>query len=124
MTAQVRTRKLKTPSNCGIERGERAGRYSDPEARTGGGLLKPSAEVICRQLGETAVLVHLGTNEIFELNRTGYRVWQLLGEGMDRGAIQLRLAQEFSVDGERLDREVGDLLSQLAARQLIVSREP
>lgn len=82
--------------------------------------MKPSAEVICRQLGDTAVLVHLGTNEIFELNRTGYRVWQLLSEGLDREGIQLRLAQEFSVDGDRMDREVGDLLSQLSARKLIV----
>ena len=82
--------------------------------------MKPSAEVICRQLGDTAVLVHLGTNEIFELNRTGYRVWQLLTEGLDRAAIQLRLAQEFSVGGDQLDREVGDLLSQLSARKLLV----
>ena len=86
--------------------------------------MKPSAEVICRQLGDTAVLVHLGTNEIFELNRTGYRVWQLLSGGLDRAAIQLQLAQEFTVDEGQLDREVGNLLSQLAARQLIVSREP
>lgn len=76
--------------------------------------------MICRPIGETAVLVHLGTNEIFELNRTGYRVWQLLTEGMDRRAIQDRLAQEFTVDGEQLAREVTNLLSQLSARQLIV----
>jgi hypothetical protein len=82
-------------------------------------LLKPSADVICRQLGETAVLVHLGTNEIFELNRTGYRVWQLLTEGKDRAAIQLALAREFTVSGEQLEREVGDLLSQLSDRQLV-----
>jgi hypothetical protein len=75
--------------------------------------------VICRQLGDTAVLVHLGTNEIFELNRTGYRIWQLLTEGKDRAAIQLVLAQEFTVSGEQLEREIGDLLSQLSDRQLV-----
>jgi hypothetical protein len=84
--------------------------------------LKPSTEVICRELGDAAVLIHLGTNEIFELNPTGYRVWQLLHEGLDREAIESRMLQEFTVGHDQLRREIGDLLARLAARDLILDR--
>ena len=84
--------------------------------------MKPSPEVICRELGEAAVLIHLGTNQIFELNPTGYRVWQLLQEGLDRAGIEHRLVQEFAVDPDQLRREIGDLLAGMAARDLILDR--
>lgn len=84
--------------------------------------MKPSTEVICRELGETAVLIHLGTNEIFELNPTGYRVWQLLQEGLDRDSIENRMLQEFTVEQDQLRREIGDLLAGMAARDLILDR--
>lgn len=82
--------------------------------------MKPSAEVICRELGSAAVLVHLCTNEIFELNATGYRIWQMIAEGIDRGAMQARLEREFTVDSDTLDREIGNLLKELSSRRLIV----
>jgi hypothetical protein len=82
--------------------------------------LKPSPDVICRELGNAGVLVHLGTNEIFELNVTGYRVWQLLQEGLDRSGIESALLREFTVDPDQLRREIGDLLDGLAAKHLIV----
>ena len=87
----------------------------------GGGSLRGSPDVICRPLGESAVLIHLGTNEIFELNLTGYRVWQLLNDGVEPEAILERLIAEFDVDRAQLDREVEALLAALSARQLIVS---
>ena len=46
-------------------------------------------EVISKRLGETSVLVDVRTTRIFELNRTGTRVWELLPEGVaedQRGA--------------------------------------
>ena len=82
--------------------------------------MKPSPEVICRELGEAAVLIHLRTNEIFELNPTGYRIWQLLQEGLDRAGIEGRMQQEFAVGQDQLRREIGDLLTALAAKDLIL----
>lgn len=84
--------------------------------------LRPTSEVICRGLGDAAVLVDLTTNQIFELNRTGHRIWELLVEGLDRQAIGDRLQQEFSVERDQLDREIEELLKTLRAERLIVEQ--
>ena len=82
--------------------------------------MKPDPDVICRGLGDSAVLLHLGTNQIFELNATGYRIWQLLAEGVPREEMPARLVREFDVPAERLDREIAELLAELSSRKLIV----
>jgi hypothetical protein len=81
-------------------------------------VFKPSAQVLYRQLDESAVLIHLETNQIYELNATGRRIWELVQEGLDRDAIADRIQQEFAVGGEQL-REIDDLLAALLAKQLI-----
>ena len=82
--------------------------------------MKPSTEVICRELGDAAVLIHLRTNEIFELNPTGYRIWQMVGSGIARDAMADQLAREFDVGTEHVRREIEHLLADLSARHLIV----
>jgi hypothetical protein len=82
--------------------------------------LKPDPDVICRGLGDSAVLLHLTTNEIFELNATGYRIWQMLGEGLGREEMRSRLMREFNVAREQVEGELDELLAQLSARQLVV----
>jgi hypothetical protein len=84
-----------------------------------GAVVKPKPGVICRQLGDTAVLVDLSTNQIFELNRTGSRIWELLGEGVRPEGIAERLQQEFDVDAERADKEVDELVMALKGNRLI-----
>ena len=85
-------------------------------------VLRPKPDVICRRVGDTAVLVDLTTNQIFELNRTGHRIWELLGQGLDRQAIADCLQQEFSVDRNQLEREMDDLLHALTTEQLIAEQ--
>lgn len=82
--------------------------------------MKVHPDIVCRRLGEAAVLVDLTTSQVFELNATGYRVWQLLGEGLDVDAIRDRLLGEFDVERARLDREMSDLLEALERQGLIV----
>lgn len=65
------------------------------------------------------MLVDLTTNQIFELNRTGHRIWELLGQGLDRLEIGNRLQQEFSVERNQLEQEMDDLLDALKLEQLI-----
>jgi hypothetical protein len=69
------------------------------------------------------VLVDLATNQIFELNATGHRVWELLGEGLDRAAIGDRLAREFDADRRQLDRDVAALLARLRDERLITDND-
>ena len=83
--------------------------------------MRPSPDVVYRRLGDTAVLVHLGTNEIYELNESGVRLWELLadGQGFD-DAIQT-LVREFDVDETTARRECRDLVTDLLDRKLLES---
>ena len=66
-----------------------------------------------------AVLIHLGTNQIYDLNQTGFRVWQLLQEGLDYSTLLAQIAQEFDVDQPQLAEEVDTLLAHLSAEHLL-----
>jgi hypothetical protein len=82
-------------------------------------LPRPSREVVFEELEGEVVLVHLGTNRIFSLNRTGARLWQLLAAGYDAAGIRDQLAREFDVDPAELDTEISALLASLSAEKLV-----
>lgn len=82
--------------------------------------LTPKADVVCRRLGESAVLIDLGTNGIFELNRTGFRIWELLVEGSTVEAMVERLHEEFGVERERATADVEVLLARFREERLVV----
>jgi hypothetical protein len=83
-------------------------------------MMKRNDDVISRPFGEAAVLVDLATNQVFELNRTASRIWELLGDALDRPAIVEALLQEFDVDRAKLQVEVDDLLEALRRQNLIL----
>ena len=70
-------------------------------------------------MGDVAVLVDLATNNVFELNRTGRRVWEMLAEGAGRNAIRDRLEEEFTAESGQIENEVDALLTALRDEQLI-----
>jgi hypothetical protein len=82
---------------------------------------RPQPDVVSRRLDEQTVLVNLRTNRIFELNRTGARLWDLLGEGSSESQIVEGLLAEFEVPQEQLEREVRELLDSLLDEGLISS---
>jgi coenzyme PQQ synthesis protein D (PqqD) len=81
---------------------------------------RPHPDVVSRRVGDETVLVNLKTNRIYSLNRTGARLWELLGEGKDRAAAEEALLGEFDVDETELRREVDDLLGELEAEDLVL----
>ena len=83
--------------------------------------LKPATQVLARRLPGGTVLVHLGTNRIFELNETGAKVWELLSEGLDKGQILQRLVEEFAVDPALAAADLSTLLGQLEREGLLTT---
>jgi Coenzyme PQQ synthesis protein D (PqqD) len=81
--------------------------------------LEPTDNVVGQRLGEGTVLVHLKTNRIFELSRTGGRFWELLQSESDRGRIEVQLRSEFDVSDQQLADEVDGLISSLADEDLV-----
>jgi uncharacterized NAD-dependent epimerase/dehydratase family protein len=72
-----------------------------------------------RDVGTAAVLIHLESNRIFELNATGSRIWALLEQGVDRDAICARLQEEFDIPAADVVQAVDDLLADLTRERLI-----
>lgn len=85
--------------------------------------LRPSRDVVARRLDEETVLVHLRTNSIFALNRTGARLWELLEAGHDRAEIRKRMLAEFDVGEAELDHEIERILESLASERLLESED-
>lgn len=82
--------------------------------------LRPNDDVVARVLGDGAVLVHLPSSRIFELNATGARVWQLIRSGIsDADEITRRVTVGYDVAPEAAAREVRALLDRLVAEGLV-----
>jgi hypothetical protein len=89
------------------------------EARREAGGFRPSADAVTKQVGDETVLVHLQTNRIYTLNRTGARFWELLEEGRDVEQAQEQMLHEFDVGPDQLRNEVDALMEELLQRRLL-----
>ena len=91
----------------------------DAAGPIGASRLRPSEGVVARAMGSAAVVIHLESNRIFELNATGARIWSMLEQGLDRDAICGRLRDEFDAPDNDVERTVDDLLAELLREGLI-----
>ena len=84
---------------------------------------RPSPDVVAQRVGTQVVLVHLHTNQIYELNRTGARLWELVNAGCDREELQDHLAAEFEIDKEQLAAEIEPFLALLLREELVTAAD-
>ena len=75
--------------------------------------MRPSTDVVYQRVGEELVLVHLKTNQIYALNETGARFWELVCEGRSRPEIESQMLEEFDVEPAALAGEIDALLVEL-----------
>lgn len=80
---------------------------------------RPHADVSWRRLGDEVVIVHLKTNQIYRLNRTAARFWELIAEGRDRAGAERVLAEEFDVGEDDLRQETTSLVNELSSEGLL-----
>jgi Coenzyme PQQ synthesis protein D (PqqD) len=93
-----------------------------PKVRTGedgGSNLRPRPGVVAREMEGIAVLIHLETNRIYELNGSGARIWTLLEQGLGRNAICTRLRADFDAPEGEIEQTVDALLSDLTREGLV-----
>jgi hypothetical protein len=79
---------------------------------------RPHPDVLTRRIDDHIVLVHMGRNEIFSLNPTGARLWELLVEGRSRDDAVGCLQLEFEVTADVARKEADELLATLAREGL------
>ena len=70
-------------------------------------------------LGDSAVLIRLNTNKIYELNVTGARIWDVIASGATREEIVSVLQQEFGGEPDEIAGAVDELLDALRGEGLI-----
>ena len=90
-----------------------------PEAASDRTSFRLSPDVLMRKVEDEFVLVHMGRNQIFALNSTGARLWELLGEGRTRGEAVAQLADEFEVATATVELETEQLLEALIRERLL-----
>ncbi len=75
-------------------------------------------QVSCDLAGEAAIL-HLGSGIYYSLDPVGARIWALLQQPSRVERLRDILLAEYDVTPERLQHDLLDLLTQLAAERLI-----
>jgi hypothetical protein len=80
---------------------------------------QPNPDVVAQRVQDEVVLVNLRTNEIYTLNKTAARAWELIAEGRDRSGVEAGLADEFTVEGADVQSVLDGLLDQLVEKELI-----
>jgi hypothetical protein len=85
--------------------------------------VRRNPQVVSSGLGEAGVLVHLQTNRIYELNATGFRIWELAGEGCALADIAGALEREFDGDPDLIHGELVSLVDQLTREGLLETRQ-
>jgi hypothetical protein len=79
-----------------------------------------SDDVVFRRLGERMVLIQLATNQIYELNHTAARLWELLDD-TEISKLEEALLAEFAVDLASLRREIRATIGELHRQRLVVA---
>lgn len=82
--------------------------------------LRPNPDVIAQNMGHTVVLLHLGTDRFYELNRTAARLWELISEGYELTQIKEQMLLEFDVNAEQLANELESILSSMKNEKLVI----
>ncbi len=82
-------------------------------------LPAPDPDVVARRVDDEVVLLHLGTSDIFALNATGARFWELLKSCDSWEEIEGALEAEFAVSRGELRASVAGLVRNLEAAGLV-----
>ncbi|MGN6716590.1 MAG: PqqD family protein [Candidatus Binatia bacterium] len=79
----------------------------------------PNPEVVAKRLDEELVIIHLGTDQIYSLNSSAARFWELLESGVGVLEAKEQLLEEFAVSMQELDEDIRNVLKLLLENQLI-----
>ena len=75
-----------------------------------------SDQVVFEQLGDNVVLLDLGSEQYFELNGVGSRIWGLVHEYGDLDQVLQVMTQEYESDEAILRAELVEFVDRLASQ--------
>ena len=78
-----------------------------------------TSRVLCKDLGDEAVLLDLETETYFGLNAAGSRMWSLLTTRTSVREAYAVMLEEFDVAPEELERDMCALITDLVGRGML-----
>jgi Coenzyme PQQ synthesis protein D (PqqD) len=81
--------------------------------------VKPSEDVVWRNLQGESVLLDLKSGVYFGLDAVGTRIWTLLQDNGDLRAVLRELLSEYEVSEETCSRDLLNLVSAMADKGLV-----
>jgi hypothetical protein len=83
------------------------------------GRLRHDPDVVARRVQDEILLVQLGRSQVYSLNRTGARLWELIAEGCSPRQASERMLEEFDVPEAELRAEIDSFLALLLREKLL-----
>lgn len=81
---------------------------------------RSSPDALATRVGDEIVLVDLKTDQIYSLNRTAARIWELICADCDRAEIERRMLEEFDVTPAELAEAIDGLVASMTQGGLLV----
>lgn len=78
-----------------------------------------TSRVLCKDLGDEAILLDLTTETYFGLNAAGSRLWKLLTTAPSIRAAFAAMLEEYDVAPDELEQDVTALIAELVDRGLL-----
>lgn len=88
---------------------------TDAPAITDTTLLRRKPGLVGADAADDAILLDIDSGCFFQLNRTGARIWAMVAEPRQFGAVCEGMAGSFRVDPETCRRDVGEFVAELLA---------
>jgi len=80
--------------------------------------------VVFERVQGSSVMIHLGTNRMFELDPAGTRLWELLSEGKDLAGAHAAMLEEYDVQPDVLRQDIDALIERLTSEGLVIRADP
>ncbi len=81
---------------------------------------RSSPDAVATRVGDEIVLVDLKTDQIYSLNRTAARIWELMCADCDRPEVERRMLEEFDVTPAQLAEAIDELIGLMTRGGLLV----
>ena len=81
--------------------------------------LRRKPGLVAADVADDAILLDIDSGCFFQLNRTGAKIWALVAEPRDFGAVCERMAGSFRIDPDTCRREVGEFVTELLERGVL-----
>lgn len=82
-------------------------------------MIARRASLVAADVGNETVLMDLESGTMFQLNRTGARIWDLVETPRTLADLLAALAQRFPDGGAAMREDVVDFVGRMAASKLI-----